>query len=71
MGISPCRLCGIKNGSLEFTDGTYLWPEGLVHYIREHAVRMPEAVVAHAEARLAEVEEAQVDDAWWVQHYRS
>ena len=31
MGLSTCRFCGASNGSLEFTDGVYLWPEGLSH----------------------------------------
>jgi hypothetical protein len=38
-GLSPCRFCGTGNGSAELTDGVYLWPEGLPHYIREHGVR--------------------------------
>jgi hypothetical protein len=40
MGLSPCRLCGQNNGCLELTDGTFLWPEGLAHYVRDHAVRV-------------------------------
>src|SRR4051794_39808748 len=48
MGRSHCRLCGQDNGSLEFTDGVYQWPEGLAHYVREHSVRLPTEVVTHA-----------------------
>jgi hypothetical protein len=33
MGFSPCRLCGRQNGSLEYTDGEFIWPEGLAHYL--------------------------------------
>ena len=65
MGRSPCRFCGVANGSVEYTDGTYLWPEGLVHYLDEHDVRLPSAVVDHATARLEEAETAVVDDTWW------
>lgn len=65
MGYSPCRLCGRQNGSLEYTDGKYIWPEGVAHYIDDHAVRLPAEVVAHAVARLEEIEQAAVDDRWW------
>lgn len=41
-GPSKCRLCGQLNGAAEFTDGVYLWPEGLAHYVRDHAVRLPD-----------------------------
>lgn len=43
MGYSPCRLCDLEtNGNLELSDGVYVWPEGLEHYVRDHAVRLPE-----------------------------
>lgn len=47
MGISGCRFCNQTNGSLDLTDGVYLWPEGLAHYVSEHGVFLPEAFVAH------------------------
>jgi hypothetical protein len=50
-GLSQCRLCGRENGSAEMTDGAYAWPEGLAHYVREHAVRLPQAFVDHVTAR--------------------
>ena len=37
-GWSNCRLCGKMNGSTEKSDGKYLWPSGLSHYIRDHGV---------------------------------
>src|ERR1700736_1825718 len=54
MGFSPCRLCGKPNGSVEYTDGTYLWPEGLSHYVRDHSVHLPQAVIDHILERLSE-----------------
>jgi hypothetical protein len=66
MGLSPCRLCGKHNGSGEFTDGVYEWPEGLAHYVREHAVRMPQEFVTHALARLRELESRGSDLSWWL-----
>jgi hypothetical protein len=46
-GISLCRFCGAWNGSAERTDGVYLWPDGLAHYVREHGVRPPGSVIRH------------------------
>lgn len=65
MGYSACRLCGAHNGSLEFTDGRFRWPEGLTHYVEDHNVRLPAEVVEHAATRLAELESASVADEWW------
>lgn len=64
-GLSPCRFCGEHNGSKECTDGAYLWPEGLAHYIEAHEVRLPESFVRHAIARLDALEAASVDYEWW------
>jgi hypothetical protein len=44
-GLSPCRFCGIPNGSAELTDGHYHWPAGLPHYLQDHGVRLPARVV--------------------------
>jgi hypothetical protein len=65
MGMSPCRFCGIDNGYSEMSDGPYLWPSGLDHYVDEHDVRLPAEFVAHAVARLEALETATVDDSWW------
>lgn len=45
-GCSLCRICGAPNGFLDLSDGTYVWPEGLAHYVTEHSVRLPADVVA-------------------------
>src|SRR5687768_18516628 len=55
-GFSDCRLCGKLNGSAEFTDGVYLWPEGLAHYVREHSVKLPDEVLVHVRRRSDELE---------------
>ena len=47
-GFSTCRFrCneGRVNGTLDFTDGIWLWPEGLAHYIERHSVILPEEFV--------------------------
>lgn len=53
MGYSPCRICGSDNGNLELTDGTFIWPDGLVHYVRDHAIRLLEAFVGHVRQQVA------------------
>ena len=80
-GYSHCRFCGKANGCAEVTDGVYLWPEGLAHYVREHSVRLPDDVLDHIKHRrdqpsaLNDVgnlqatyrgfSSLQVDRAWW------
>lgn len=65
-GHSPCRFCGIDNGAIEYTDGTYVWPEGLAHYIHEHAVRLPDELVRHAREWLDSLERRGVTPDWWI-----
>ena len=64
MGYSRCRFCGCQNGYKELTDWTYLWPEGLSHYVREHAVRLPNQVVDHILER-ERLTDREVDPHWW------
>ena len=51
-GFSWCRfLCGIdhsKMGRCDLTDGVWVWPEGLAHYVQSHSVLLPEEFVDHA-----------------------
>lgn len=49
---SFCRFgCGIEHtGAGDHTDGRWVWPEGLAHYVERHDVRLPEPFVAHAVA---------------------
>jgi hypothetical protein len=66
MGYSSCRICGKRdNGDLEQTDGTYLWPSGLAHYVSDHLVRLPEEFVCHVRDVTVSNEEAPVDWVWW------
>ena len=50
-GFSYCRFdCGMefsKMGSRCFTDGVWVWPQGLAHYVDVHHIRLPEEFVAH------------------------
>lgn len=65
MGYSTCRVCGkADNGDSEYSDGTYVWPSGLAHYVEGHAVRLPHEFVQHA-ADTKERLEGDRDEAWW------
>jgi hypothetical protein len=47
-GWSTCRFnCeeGLFNGSEEYTDGEWIWPEGLAHYVERHNVVLPDEFV--------------------------
>ncbi|MFJ8747275.1 hypothetical protein ACIRL2_49070 [Embleya sp. NPDC127516] len=65
MGASRCRLCACSNGSRDLTDGHYLWPEGLAHYVLDHGVRLPTEFLGHIERRLEALEELERDSSWW------
>jgi len=45
-GSSKCRICGKRNGSMEYSYKGWTWPEGYMHYIRDHNVRPPLKFVA-------------------------
>jgi len=47
---SFCRFdCGeTAMGTRDLTDGRFVWPEGLPHYVERHDVLLPEHFVAHA-----------------------
>ncbi|MFG1775840.1 hypothetical protein ACGFIG_05335 [Micromonospora sp. NPDC049048] len=76
-GLSPCRLCGVGNGSAELTDGRhFIWPEGLGHYVRDHQVRLPALITEVMSGEPAPVDafrfeqeltsgDLSVDDEWW------
>jgi hypothetical protein len=50
-GWSSCRFeCGLAPSALgdrDLTDGVWLWPEGLAHYVEVHAVRLPDEFIDH------------------------
>ncbi|GAA2788193.1 hypothetical protein RMN57_36955 [Kitasatospora sp. CM 4170] len=65
MGSSRCRLCTRLNGSRDLTDGYYLWPEGLAHYVLDHGVRLPAEFIDHIEQRSQALENLERDASWW------
>lgn len=46
---SFCRFAcrDVDVGRADLTDGTYVWPDGLAHYVEQHDVRLPERFGAH------------------------
>jgi hypothetical protein len=47
-GTSWCRFfCGHQMGCRDFSDGEWIWPEDLGHYVREHSVALPPEFVEH------------------------
>ena len=46
-------------GCATLTDGKYVWPEGLAHYVSAHAVRLPEDFVARSLGNLRALRGAQ------------
>jgi len=45
-GTSACRICGVKLGWTERTDGTWAWPDRLEHYVEAHDVLLPDEFVS-------------------------
>jgi len=79
MGYSWCRFrCptdDVTMGAWDLTDGIYCWPEGLVHYIAKHNVRLPAVIEQYILAQLefphkqaAQVAEGSPTNmVWWSQ----
>lgn len=65
LGVSRCRFCDAAVGSQEFSDGVFIWPEGLAHYVDKHGVRLPGRFVSHVLATIEQLEEAEADETWW------
>lgn len=64
-GPSRCRFCSKANGSNEKTDGVYLWPDGLAHYLRDHGVRPPISVTRHILRGQSIMHKPREDYDWW------
>jgi hypothetical protein len=49
LGYSYCRFgCSeMDMGTADLSDGTYIWPEGLAHYVQHHEVPLPDDFLAH------------------------
>lgn len=65
MGYSRCRFCGRNNGDSELSDGHFVWPDGLSHYVEDHGVRLPDRFVKHVLKMIDGLETTQRDERWW------
>ena len=54
-GYSWCRFqCGIHDsamGSMDYSDGVWIWPHGLPHYVECHGIVLPDEFVNHARSQ--------------------
>lgn len=57
-GTSHCRICRDNIGSREYVDGSYLWPEGLPHYVKEHQIELPDEFVNHVVSNQYDIRKA-------------
>ncbi len=46
-GYALCRLCAerVPLGACDLTDGEWVWPEGLEHYVEEHGICLPDEFI--------------------------
>lgn len=82
IGFSRCRFsCGYVTVPAELTDGEWVWPRELGHYVIQHNIRMPDefifrvlsGVKPNYDARTAEAPEANDTSFWeiWCKQHRS
>jgi hypothetical protein len=70
-GLGWCRFrCGIDTlGASLVSDGQFLWPEGLSHYVEQHSVRLPEQFVEHIRSgirmEIGPEDSLAIESAWW------
>lgn len=63
-GYATCRICGDycdEMGCCSLSDGTYVWPEGLKHYVIEHFIELPSEFVNHALQNLSTLRQQHKD----------
>lgn len=75
-GSSWCRFnCDEENmGSTCMTDGVYIYPEGLTHYIEKHQVKLPNEFIEHIRNYVPialnkyEIEISEINKDWWLNY---
>ncbi len=61
-----CRLCEFSyKDDLLLTDGVYVWPQLLCHYVSAHKVRLPQVIIDDMMSRWDALEQSQQDVSWW------
>jgi hypothetical protein len=73
-GLSWCRFqCVVsysEMGSRDLTDGTWVWPEGLAHYVESHGVDLPSKFLDHISSSVGKIASSRhqgdlVDFSFW------
>jgi hypothetical protein len=83
LGCSTCRFGACVPdelmGNRELSDGAWLWPEGLAHYVERHHVKLPDEYLEHMRQGQFQVPQhldpqllasAQIDSDFWKQWSR-
>ena len=65
-GQIACHLCDETFPDVDFTDGEYVWPMSLAHYVDAHAVRLPYTVERYVLLTFRDVLASEADTDWWV-----
>jgi len=61
-----CGIDGINMGSCELTDGTWIWPEGLRHYVEVHHTLLPDQFIESALGKSVSLKvPLQPNDTFW------
>jgi|GEM_PF-3118410 len=66
MGCANCRICGDRLGCADMTDGVFVWPQRLDHYLTAHHVQLPGWFIEHVHHRVAKYEDAIYEDGLWL-----
>lgn len=59
-GYATCRLCGYhcdEMGCCSLSDGIYVWPEGLKHYISQHQIILNDTFIQHIKTNIDSMRE--------------
>jgi hypothetical protein len=65
-GHLHCRFaCGHSMVHTELSDGRWLWPADLGHYVRDHGVALPQDFVDHVLSGTPHVPESEPDPDYW------
>lgn len=77
-GMSWCRFeCGTSDwemGNAEYTDGKFVWPQGLIHYLLVHRIQLPKKFIDHCLNNDLAIDELtniadkkyEIDYDWWI-----
>ncbi|MEK6833229.1 MAG: hypothetical protein AABY32_04225 [Nanoarchaeota archaeon] len=72
-GFAGCRICDTLLGTRCLSDGTWIWPQRLEHYIIEHNIVLPEEFINYMEESNWEPKSINIenihinsDDTFWI-----